>query len=100
MSSGKMPKLYGISQDPETKEYILVMQYANGGDLRQYLGDHFVEIDWNQKISMLLDIAKGLKDIHDHEHVHLDFHSGNILLNPSFVEEEETTQKYDILISD
>jgi len=71
--------------------------------LRQYLGDNFVEIDWDRRISMLLDIAKGLKDIHDHEYVHRDFHSGNILLNlsKSFVEEEgEEAQNYDILISD
>src|SRR5438552_475070 len=107
MSSDKSPTLYGISQDPETKDYILVMKYASGGDLRQYLGDNFAEIDWYQKICMLLDIAKGLKTIHDHGYVHKDFHSGNILLNlsKSFIEEENEnsksfTQKYDILISD
>ncbi|RIA82127.1 kinase-like domain-containing protein [Glomus cerebriforme] len=108
MSSEKSPKLYGISQDPETKDYILVMQYASGGDLRQYLQDNFIELDWYQKIPMLLEIAKGLKAIHDHEYVHRDFHSGNVLLNltKSFIEEENEnsklfdTQKYDILISD
>ena len=109
MSSEKSPKLYGITQDPETKDYILVMQYASGGDLRQYLQDNFVEIDWYQKISMLLEIAKGLKAIHDQGYIHRDFHSGNVLLDfsKSFEEEEENekskscdTQKYDILISD
>ncbi|CAG8680106.1 252_t:CDS:2, partial [Funneliformis mosseae] len=103
INSSKSPKLYGISQDPETNDYILVMQYANGGDLRQYLRDNFVEIDWIQKISMLLDVAKGLKDIHDHGCAHLGIHDGNILLNlsKSFLEDEsESSQKYDILISD
>ncbi|PKY41705.1 kinase-like protein [Rhizophagus irregularis] len=108
MSSEKSPKLYGISRDPETNDYILVMQYASGGDLRQYLQDNFVEIDWYQKISILLEIAKGLKAIHDHGYVHHDFHGGNVLLelSESFEGEENedskynVTQKYDILISD
>jgi serine/threonine protein kinase len=52
-------------------------------DLRQYLQDNFVEIDWYQKISILLEIAKGLKAIHDHGYVHRDFHSGNVLLELS-----------------
>ena len=29
--------IYGISQDPNTKEHILVMRYANNGSLRDYI---------------------------------------------------------------
>ncbi|PKY58545.1 hypothetical protein RhiirA4_480540 [Rhizophagus irregularis] len=35
------------------------------GELRQYLQDNFVEIDWYQ----LLEITKELKAIHDHGYV-------------------------------
>ncbi|CAG8686212.1 1207_t:CDS:2, partial [Ambispora leptoticha] len=28
---------HGISQDPSTKNYLIVMDYIEGGDLRQYL---------------------------------------------------------------
>ncbi|PKC57284.1 hypothetical protein RhiirA1_541680 [Rhizophagus irregularis] len=71
-----------------------VMQYASGGDLlRQYLHDNFVEIDWYQKISILLEIAKGLKAIHNHGYVHRDFHGGNVLLDLS---EENEESKYNV----
>ena len=29
--------IYGVTQDPETKEYIIVMQYAKNGSLLSYL---------------------------------------------------------------
>ncbi|CAG8821294.1 5780_t:CDS:2, partial [Cetraspora pellucida] len=30
-------KFYGITRDPETNKFMLVLQFANGGNLRQYL---------------------------------------------------------------
>jgi serine/threonine protein kinase len=30
-------KLYGISQDPNTKDYIMVLEYAEGGNFNDYL---------------------------------------------------------------
>ncbi|RGB39202.1 hypothetical protein C1646_754754 [Rhizophagus diaphanus] len=30
-------QLYGISRDPETKNYIMVLEYAEHGSLRNYL---------------------------------------------------------------
>ncbi|PKY30225.1 hypothetical protein RhiirB3_530939 [Rhizophagus irregularis] len=68
MSSEKSPILYRISRDSETNDCILVMQYANGGDLRQYLQDNF---------------TKGLKAIHNHGYVHRNFHGENVLLDLS-----------------
>ncbi len=32
---------YGITQDPATKEYMLMMKYGNGGDLHNYLQKKF-----------------------------------------------------------
>src|SRR6185295_2309729 len=31
---------YGISQDPETKNYLMVMEYMREGNLRQYINSH------------------------------------------------------------
>ncbi len=31
----------GITQDPTTKEYMLMMKYADGGDLHSYLQKKF-----------------------------------------------------------
>ena len=71
--------IYGISQDPNTKEYILVMRYANNGSLRDYMTESFKYLKWKDKIEILYRIISGLKIIHQEQLVHHDFHSGNIL---------------------
>src|SRR3954447_10767805 len=57
----------------------MVMQYMPEGNLRQYLGNKNRELSLKDKLSQLLHIAQGLKDIHAKNLVHRDFHSGNIL---------------------
>src|SRR5207248_2740659 len=71
--------IYGISQDPNTKEYILVMRYANGGCLTDYITKDFKNLKWKDKIEILYSIISGLSIIHQEKLVHHDFHSGNIL---------------------
>ena len=41
---GFVIKCYGITQDPETKEFMLIMEYANGGNLHNYLQENFRNI--------------------------------------------------------
>ncbi|RHZ85729.1 hypothetical protein Glove_61g19 [Diversispora epigaea] len=36
--------LYGISKDPGTNEYMMVIEYFEGGNLRYYLKDNFENI--------------------------------------------------------
>ncbi|CAJ0640802.1 10606_t:CDS:2 [Entrophospora sp. SA101] len=69
----------GVSKDPESNHYTLVMQYASEGNLREYLDQNFQRFDWWKKINMLKDIVLGLQSIHSVGLVHNDFHSGNIL---------------------
>ncbi|CAB4433237.1 unnamed protein product [Rhizophagus irregularis] len=68
---------YGITQDPNTKEYMMVLQYCEGGNFR----NNFInkELGYYSKIDKLRQIASGLLDIHNSGKVHKDFHSGNIL---------------------
>jgi len=68
---------YGISQDPVTKNYIIVMDYMEGGNLRQYLISK--KLNFSDKLQRLFNIVQGLKNIHQKNLVHRDFHSGNIL---------------------
>ncbi|GBB91323.1 hypothetical protein RclHR1_18540002 [Rhizophagus clarus] len=72
---------YGITQDPKTKEYMMVLFYCYDGNLRKNICEskHYIEI--GSKIDELQLIAKGLLDIHNSGFVHKDFHSGNILYN-------------------
>ncbi|RHZ73250.1 hypothetical protein Glove_232g187 [Diversispora epigaea] len=85
-------RFYGITQDPETHKYMMVLDYAAGGNLREYLKINFNNIDWNQKLFNLWKLSINLRNIHKLDIVHQDFHPGNIL---SF-----DFKKYGILISD
>ncbi|CAG8486923.1 8233_t:CDS:2 [Diversispora eburnea] len=66
---------YGVSKDPETNRYVMVMRYAEQGDLRRYLSQFFAELSWDEKIEVFDKIVKGLQGIHDAGLVHRDFHS-------------------------
>ncbi|GBC40249.1 kinase-like domain-containing protein [Rhizophagus irregularis DAOM 181602=DAOM 197198] len=48
---------YGITQDPETKNYMMVLEYAKDGSLRNYLNINYSRLNWNDKIEYLLNIA-------------------------------------------
>ncbi|POG69191.1 kinase-like domain-containing protein [Rhizophagus irregularis DAOM 181602=DAOM 197198] len=70
---------FGITQDPNNKEYMMVIEYCKDGNLRNYLNKSENYLDYESKINKLQEIARGLLDIHNAEKVHKDFHSGNIL---------------------
>jgi serine/threonine protein kinase len=70
---------YGITQDPKTKNYMMVLDYAEGGSLRNYLDESCNELYWDKKIDYLNDTIVGLKCIHEKELIHRDLHIGNIL---------------------
>ncbi|GBB85343.1 hypothetical protein RclHR1_01190019 [Rhizophagus clarus] len=70
---------FGITQDPNTKEYMMVLFYCENGNLRSYINESETYISYRSKIDELRTIARGLLDIHNSGFVHKDFHSGNIL---------------------
>src|ERR1044072_7214130 len=70
---------YGITKDPETNDFMMVMAYAQNGSLRQHLKNSFYLLNWNNKLHILNLIAFGLNDIHSKGLIHHDFHCGNIL---------------------
>ena len=68
-----------MTQDPETKNYIMVLDYAEHGSLRNYLDKNYNELSWKTKFCDLWNITHGLYKIHDKELIHRDLHIGNIL---------------------
>ncbi|UZO06654.1 uncharacterized protein OCT59_026966 [Rhizophagus irregularis] len=75
---------YGFTKDPQLNgldSYILVMEYASGGNLHEYLQKNFTRIGWQEKLDILFNIINGLQGIHNKEFIHRDFHSGNLLVN-------------------
>jgi serine/threonine protein kinase len=78
-NSGYITQCYGITRDSETNDFIMVMEYAKYGSLRQYLNNHFNSLNWKNKLWSLYGIANGLSYIHKNKLIHHDFHCGNIL---------------------
>ncbi|CAG8616801.1 185_t:CDS:2 [Ambispora leptoticha] len=74
----RVVKCHGISQDPVTKNYLMVISYEEGGNLRQILQNN-KGLSLRDKIYNLRTIANGLNVIHEQNLVHRDFHSGNIV---------------------
>ncbi|GET02602.1 kinase-like domain-containing protein [Rhizophagus clarus] len=69
---------FGITKDPKTNNFMMVMKLKECS-LRQHLNINFNSLNWGNKISLLEDISHGLKDIHNSELIHHDFHCGNLL---------------------
>ncbi|PKY38180.1 kinase-like protein [Rhizophagus irregularis] len=57
------------------------MQYANGGDLRNYLKDNFKKLTWGDKKRLAFQIADGLNYLHNENVLHRDLHSKNIVIH-------------------
>src|ERR1051325_7854845 len=72
-------RCYGITKDPETNNFMMVMRYIRNGSLRQHLNNNFNSLSWKEKMHNLLRIADGLTNIHNQRLIHHDFHGGNIL---------------------
>jgi serine/threonine protein kinase len=70
---------YGITKDPETEEFIMILQFANKGNVRNLLSHNFNNILWNKKLMYLGGLTIDLKNLHSLGCFHKDFHSGNIL---------------------
>ncbi|RHZ89765.1 hypothetical protein Glove_11g29 [Diversispora epigaea] len=73
-----LAKCFGLTKDPKTKNYMLVMYYYNY-DLRRYLKDNYHTLKEIQKYRIIYRIAGSLVRIHGQNILHRDLHSGNIL---------------------
>ncbi|RIB20169.1 kinase-like domain-containing protein [Gigaspora rosea] len=86
-------KLYGVSRFSQTDNLVMVLQFANDGNLRNYLKgkwkDGKFKISWTKVIEFAIKITDGLNYLHENGIIHRDLHSNNILING-----------YEILIAD
>ncbi|RHZ55279.1 hypothetical protein Glove_417g65 [Diversispora epigaea] len=72
-------KIFGITKDLVTHEYMIVLEYFEGGSLRNYLSNNFNDINWENKLYYICDLAIRSKRLHKLDIIHRDFHPGNIL---------------------
>jgi serine/threonine protein kinase len=55
-----------------TKNYLLVMEYANSGTLRNYLRNNFHRLTWDNKYSLAYQLASSVLCLHEEGIVHRD----------------------------
>ncbi|RHZ89203.1 hypothetical protein Glove_18g30 [Diversispora epigaea] len=72
-------EIYGITKNPTENKYMIVLNYAQHGSLRNMLNNKFKKLTWRNKHSILSTIIDGLTNIHEMGLMHKDFHSGNIV---------------------
>ncbi|CAG8463690.1 9219_t:CDS:2 [Paraglomus brasilianum] len=70
---------YGVTQDPDTHNYALVLEYAADGSLRQYYTNNRSELNWEDKLNILHMIINGLRTLHSAGILHCNLHTANIL---------------------
>ncbi|EXX74648.1 uncharacterized protein OCT59_009239 [Rhizophagus irregularis] len=73
-------KYFGFTQNPITNNFMIITKYYESGDLRNHINNDFYNITWFDKLVKLRFIIGGLKNIHDINIIHRDYHSGNIFL--------------------
>ncbi|CAB4437970.1 unnamed protein product [Rhizophagus irregularis] len=78
------PTIYAENHDNGIN-YMLVMEYADGGSLRNYLKINFSTLTWNDKHLMSYQLSSAVSYLHIEGVVHRDLHSGNILVHQNTI---------------
>ncbi|CAG8661210.1 10535_t:CDS:2, partial [Gigaspora rosea] len=84
---------YGITKDPKTDDFMIVMKYASDGSLRQYLNKNLKNLKWGPKLNIIRTAAEGLYNIHKSNLTHKNLHSGNIKKFPELWKQIEMIEK-------
>jgi serine/threonine protein kinase len=61
--------------------FLLVLEYADSGTLRNYLKDNFHKLDWNIKLTFAIQIADAVSCMHRKNIIHRDLVSIIITFN-------------------
>ncbi|CAJ0639438.1 8839_t:CDS:2, partial [Entrophospora sp. SA101] len=72
--------IHGITKDPNSGNYLLVLQYANHGTLQEYLSANADKLDWENKLRLAYQLASGIQTLHHEGIIHRDLHAGNVLI--------------------
>ncbi|CAJ0842212.1 3902_t:CDS:10, partial [Entrophospora sp. SA101] len=75
-------RFYGITKEKKHKKnHMFVLEYANNGNLCDYLKYNFNIMDWNIKLKFAKQIVSAVRHLHENKIVHRDLHSKNILIH-------------------
>ena len=72
-------EVVGLSQHPETREYLMAMQYADMGTLEKQPCEP--DADWYTVLTYATKLASRLASLHEMGFLHQDLHPGNVVLH-------------------
>ncbi|RHZ79884.1 hypothetical protein Glove_140g3 [Diversispora epigaea] len=75
--------ILGITQDPITEEYAIVLRYMKNGNLRDFFEQNKI-VPWIERLWLLESFIRGLKVIHGKGFIHRDIHPGNLMVTEKF----------------
>ena len=67
------------------KEYLLVLEYADEGTLRNYLEKKFSTLNWEDKYRLAFQLSSAIECLHESGIVHNDLHSSNIFIQQNSI---------------
>ncbi|CAB5350533.1 unnamed protein product [Rhizophagus irregularis] len=75
-------RLYGVTKLDDKEKYSLVLEYAEGGTLRNYLRNSNITFKWEDQLRFAKEIASAILWLHNvKEIIHGDLHPNNILIH-------------------
>ncbi|GBC20375.2 kinase-like domain-containing protein [Rhizophagus irregularis DAOM 181602=DAOM 197198] len=81
-------RLHGITdkknQDGQVK-YLLVMEYADGDTLQNYLKESYKKLTWEDKYELAFQLVSAISCLHNKGIVHQNLHSNNILVHQNTI---------------
>ncbi|CAG8456020.1 848_t:CDS:2 [Scutellospora calospora] len=93
-------RTFGMTRDPESKAYMMVMTLADDGDLSAYLKKHFSTLNFVKRLEILYDMATGIYQIHKSGLMHRDLHSGNVMCQRLKDRDPGRDEEYRFVIGD
>ncbi|POG65388.1 kinase-like domain-containing protein, partial [Rhizophagus irregularis DAOM 181602=DAOM 197198] len=80
-------RCYGITkfESENHNNYRLVLEYADGGTLQNYLKENFNKLTWDDKYNMAYQLSCAVSCLHNEGIVHRDLHSCNILVHKNII---------------
>ncbi|GBB85878.1 hypothetical protein RclHR1_12320005 [Rhizophagus clarus] len=79
-------QFHGITKFDDEEKYSLVLEYADGGTLRDYLRNDTITFKWKDQLKFAKEIASAILWLHDDRGiVHGDLHPNNILMHQNTI---------------
>ncbi|GBB84806.1 hypothetical protein RclHR1_11380004 [Rhizophagus clarus] len=81
INNSNINNFFGLTID-SNENIKLISEYANEGNLKDYLKNKFDTLQWDDKLQMALDITNGLMCLHfEKKVIHGNLHARNVLVN-------------------